>query len=272
MKKLFRKKRGVRKTSKAGKKRVSKTSDKHIAKICKSVITRQAEKKVFNYTFAANSAMGIWGGGQFAALGITPLSPYTGFTDIVLGTASNQRLGNQITIQSTKLKLMFTPFPYNSVQNPTPSLLLVSVILYYERAQPNTYNVALPGLFQNGSSSSDPSSTGLAYDTMKPFNNDRYKVFRRKTFKLGYASVSTGANADYANNSNNDFKECCKVSMDVTKYLIKKQRYDDATANPIGSRGLYMAVLIQGADGRALSNVYRYAYMNGTIETKFTDF
>jgi hypothetical protein len=231
----------------------------------------QAEKKTLNYTIAAGSYIGIYGSGSFVTNGFLALSPFPGFLSCVAGTNANQRVGNSITIRSAKLRLMFTPYTYSALYNPTPGPLLVSVILYYERANPLTFDTNLTNLYQNGSVSDNPSVTGLSYDTMKPFNNDRYKVFRRKTLKIGSAVQVTGADGNYGNSANNDFKSNGKLTIDYTKYLIKKVKYDDATAAPSGQRGLFCAILIHSGDGRALNVGYRYVNVNGTLEMKYTD-
>lgn len=270
--KFFRKKRGAPKVTKVTKKRSSGIGSKRVVKIVKSIMAKGLERKVLNYTWPAGSVVSAYGGSIFSTqTGITPLSPYTGYLDCVQGLAQNNRIGNRITIVDAKLNLMFTPFGYDVTFNPTPGPLEISVILFYQKQDSTNPPSLLPGLYQNGSSSDSPSSTGALFDTCKQFNNDRWKVFRRKTFKLGFANYGgTGTSAVLQSTANNDFKMNQKISMNYTKYLNKQVKYDDTTLSPF-TRGLFMAILVHSADGRLLSNAGKYAYLNGNLQIKYVD-
>lgn len=269
-KRVMRKKNVSKKTKYV--KKSSGLSVASVAKICKRVVSRTEEKKQLNYNIAPGSVVSAYGGTIWVTqTGVFPLSPYGSYLDCVQGTAQNQRIGNRITITNAVLKLMFNPFPYDVTFNPLPAPLEISILLLYQRQDPINAPSSLPGLYQDGGSAAQPTTTGLVYDTMKPFNTDRWRVFKRKTFKLGFANYGgTGTNAALQSDSNNDFKLNQKITINYTKYLNKRVRYDDTTANP-QTRGLFLVILVHSADGRALSNTNKYAYVNGCMKIEYTD-
>lgn len=270
-KKYFPKKRRGVKSAKGYKKRNSAMGVKSVTKIVKNVMAKNMEVKTLDYAWAPNTLLGVYGGTLFSTNGCFTLSPSASYLNCVQGVASNNRIGNHIKIKSAKMSLMFTPHPYDLTFNPTPSPLVITVVLFYQIEAPHDLTTTLSGFFQNGSSSDNPSLTGVLYDTMKPINKDRYRVFYRKSFKLGHAAYGgTGVNAAAQSYTNNDFKYSQKCIIDYTKYLVKSVKYDDTTVDP-KTRIVQCSILISSAGGKVLSNTERAVYMNGCMSIRYTD-
>lgn len=259
-------------TKKPYKKRTTKplSSAKRITKICKSVISSQIENKIMNYTFPVSNLVSYgtaaWGGNQ-----CFPLSPYPSYANAVQGTSQNQRIGNILNIKKATIKLLFNQVPYNATANPTPVPLLIKIITFYDRSSPVVLPTLTVGLYQNGSTSSNP-STGSNIDILKSINKDQWIVKSSKTIKLGYSIYNTvvGGQSTYQFHANNDFPMFNTFSMDYTKHLVKQVKYNDTTANPT-TRGLFMAMYIMAADGSTITNGLTQANFQGYIEIQYED-
>lgn len=265
------KKRGVSKTIKTGKKRDPSMGVKSVTKIVKSIMSKNIETKRLDYSWAPNTLLGVYGGTLFSTNGCFPISPSSAYLNCVQSLSQNGRVGNRIKIKSAKLSMMFTSAPYDVTFNPIPSPLVVTVLLFYQIEAPTTITTTLAGIYQNGSSADNPSLTGALYDTMKPINTDRYRVFYRKSFKLGYSSYSgTGVQAANQSFNNNDFKYNQKCIINYGKYLVKQVKYDDTTVDP-KTRIVQCSILVSSAGGQVLSNTNRLVYLNGSMQIKYTD-
>ena len=107
------------------------------------------------------------------------------------------------------------------------------VTVYLGRLQSGATGVSasLPGLFQQGNTSVTP--IGSAFESLYATNSDKYKVYAKKTFKMGQQfSTSVAAGNDIR--ENNDFNLTAKFTFDVTKYVFKNRHimYDDTTIEP----------------------------------------
>ena len=263
--KFFPKKRGAKKATKGYMKGAHKVTDKHIARVCKNVISRNTENKIASYSFPSNQNLYVYGNMSWANNNVFPISPYTTFLDIVQGTSQQARIGNSLTIKKATLKLLFNLLPYDLTNNATPGPLIIQMVTFYDKTQTTTEPTALPNFFQNGSSSTAPNTLGLPQDILRSINKDRYKVFRRHTFKLGNSNFAgTGTSAIRQQYANNDYQLTHMLSMDYTKYLVKKVKYDDSVASPT-TRGLFCAILVMSGDSTNLST-------GNTIAAKFTGF
>ena len=78
--------------------------------------------------------------------------------------------------------------------------------------------------------------SGGIYDNLSAINRDTWTLYSDKTYKIGNSAYgNSGAQANWQNMHNNDFKLNAKIKMDVTKYLPKIIKYSDtgtATMNP----------------------------------------
>lgn len=269
--KFFPKKRRGAKATKGYKKRGSSMGVKGVTKIVKSVMSRNLEVKTLDYAWAPNTILGCYGGTLFNTNNCFTISPSASYLNCVQSVTANGRIGNRINIKSAKLSMMFNPYPYDVTFNPTPSPLVITVVLFYQIEAPHDLTTTMAGFYQNGASSDNPSLVGAAYDTMKPINKDRYRVFYKRSFKLGFSTYGgTGVNAAAQSYSNNDFKYSQKCVIDYTKHLIKSVKYNDTTIDPT-TRIVQCSILISSAGGKVLSNTERLVYLNGNMSIRYTD-
>lgn len=219
-----------------------------IKKIVKAEIARSVEDKTSQYyatglsLVSSASTSPTWD-----AQNVVVVSPNTSFLTLAQGTGQGDRLGNQVRIKKLTMKGVLVPLPYDASTNPLPKPLQVRMVFFYDRTTPITLPVPSTNFFQLGNSVA-PLQNDLI-DMIAPFNTDRYRIFKSKTFKLGFADYGgTGTSAAEQANTNNDFKLNCNFSFDLTKYLPQIVKYQDASNSPT-SRRLFCAFIISRGDG-----------------------
>lgn len=89
----------------------------------------------------------------------------------------------------------------------------------------------LDKLFQDGNATLDP--LGATFDKLRSLNKDLYKVYWRRTFKLGTSNTAVNANLGAVNIpmfANNDYQVTATFGLDICKYIGKNAKitYDDA--------------------------------------------
>lgn len=180
---------------------------------------------------------------------LLPLTPDAIGLLIAQGSAQGQRVGNRVRIKSLTFKGVIHPLAYNATTNPTPCPVQVNIWLFYDKTNPTV--VPTPKLngdfLQFGNTTSGLQNDLM--DTVAPVNTDRYRVFAKRTYKIGYAeNTGTGAIPAQGNLANNDFKLNQTFSFDLTKFAPKIVRWRDAVSNP-SSRGVYMMAQAIYANG-----------------------
>lgn len=204
---------------------------------------------------------------------VIPLGPNNVTLALTQGTGQGQRIGNVVNTKKLIFKGSLNPTQYNVTTNPTPRPLMVQFIFCYDREDPNDAFVPGSTFFQNGSSTTGFS--GNLSDMWRPINEDRYRVFARKTFKLGYSQyagttanvTNQGANQAY---SNNDFKASHLFSFDLTKWYPKVVKFNDNLSNPM-TRNIYCLVQYVDAFGGGMVSPYQAAEMSYCLSYKYED-
>lgn len=204
---------------------------------------------------------------------VIPMGPNQVTLPLTQGTGQGQRLGNIVNTKSLTFRGSLNPTPYDVTLNPTPRPLMVQFIFAYDREDPNDAFIPGSSFFQNGSSSTG--FTGTLTDIWRPINSDRYRVFARKTYKLGYSQYAgTTANVAYqgANqaSSNNDFKLAHLFNFNLTKWYPKRVKFNDNLSYPM-TRNVYCFIQYVDATGGAMVSPYEAAELSYTLEYKFTD-
>lgn len=152
-----------------------------------------------------------------------------GVWNMTQGVGQGQRTGNKIKVKKWLIKGLIQP----DVDNASEDLLIDNsaigyVTVYLGRLQSSNGAIGahLTGLYQNGNTSMTPA--GQTYERLYQTNTDAYKVYAKKTFKMG-RSFSTGHDRD-----NNDFNLTAMFQFDVTKYVFKNRHisYDDTSPTP----------------------------------------
>lgn len=266
--KSFKKRKSYKKY---GKSKFIAPNKKLFVKTVKQIISKQAENKIMNYTFPDQQNIFIYTNGSWATNCLFPISPYSGFLNCVQGTAQNNRIGNSITIKKAVIKLMFNIRGYSATNNIMPVPVILKIITFYDKLSTTVLPTGVIGLYQNGSSSSDP-STQSSIDMLKSYNKDRYVVKSTKYIKLGNSSYEAGAGGSITNqfSSNNDFKLFSTYSLDYTKHLNKIVKYNDTSPNPT-TRGLYMAIFCTPANPTVVTGTNVYTTFSGFMDLEYED-
>lgn len=177
-----------------------------------------------------------------------PLSPISTYLTIAQGVGQGDRTGNSIVLRKVVFRYVLTPSVYNASLNPTPTPQMVKFWFGYTRAAPLTQSTSAVGFFQSGDTSITPG--GYLSDMLRSINGDLFKMFTSRTFKLGNADYSgLGSQANQQYNTNNDYKLNHIGSIDVTKYMIKKVKFNDTTNNQSNGHGLFLYATTVRADG-----------------------
>lgn len=177
---------------------------------------------------------------------VIPLSPGLGGPQLLQGSQQGQRIGNQVCTKRLMFNFVLRAREYKAGTNITPGPNMVRIILFAERDAPTSTPNPTTDFFELGSSFQ--SLTGDLTDMIAPVNKDIYYKFAEKTFKIGLSDYTTPGQTIANPSFNNDYKLNAMVRWDVTKYVPKRIRFPDGSAQP-STRGLWAAVLIAPADG-----------------------
>jgi len=256
-KKRFGKKRSFRK----------KRGGKGLARIVKKLVRRQMETKTFqeyqNTTkvYASNHA-------SYAA-SVIPVTPFGTYVDIQQGLGQGGRIGNRIDLVSLRFSGILTPRPYNATFNTAPSPKNVIMWVFGDKDIPTNLPTQGTDFLQLGNGSQGLTNT--LTDMMAPVNLDRYRLWKRKVLKVGFASYGgTGVNAGYQSYTNNDYHLNRRVSLNVMPYAIKKVHYDDNDVNPM-TRGVFVIFQVLNADGTSAGATNEAMDLTYTISAKYKD-
>lgn len=261
-KRVHRKKRSSK--SKKSDKKVSK----YIRKYVKSQIHKNIENKTNNIEFANEFGSYL----ENNSLSVRPLMPYTSlFPGPTQGVASNNRIGNEIRPRKLMLRYTLRPRPYDATVNPSPVPCYVQFWILSLRQASGVLPQAIDftQMFNNGSSVLSPQ--GDLSDLVAPFNKDFFHLYKTWTHKIGFATNSgTGANASWQQYANNDFKLSVVKKLDLTKYMPKVVKFNDATQSVMG-RNLFLCYQAVAANGSALTSAIRTVAIDGWIDFTFED-
>lgn len=240
---------------------------KPIQKIVKATVRGMAEKKFVRYLQTLN--FGAYNTSSWVGNGLQPLTPFNTFVDIAQGDGENQRDGNSIRTHRLMYRGYVYALPYNATSNPTPRPQEVMMVIFSTRENNTTLTTSLPQFINNGGSSIQPQ--GTLVDNIQEFNTDRYTIYYKKVFKVGYADYAgTGASAAAQNYANNDFKILNRFSIDCTKWCPKNLKFNDTDNTPT-TRILYVAWLPVNYDGTAQASALITTQVTASWVYQFVD-
>lgn len=261
---------GAKRVTKKGvKKAVRQYTDKVFSNKVKTVMSKAMEVKQSGIRGIFN-CVNYYGtnGGLCETTNIMPFDPI-----ISQGTGESNRIGNKISIVSCKHRYMITLLPYNTqLQNNAPSPVYVRFIWFYDRADNNN----LPTVYTNANFIDNGNSSqqflGNLSDIFYRYNTDRYRIMGVRDYKMGFASNSgSGGEPSYQYFANNDSQMIVNDTVDCTKWVIKKQTFND-NLGTAENRKLYCLVLCYAQSGgnwnSALPNSIQVRY---EINYKYTD-
>jgi len=153
------------------------------------------------------------------------------------GTNVQQRIGNEIKLKKWVIQGQIAPYQNTANLNANdiiPSSITGTIDVYFGRLlNNNEISNILPGLFENGSSSSDPAGTQALI--FRKINKDEYKIYWHKSFKMSPANFSAIVASGTANPlANNDFSLTRTFGFDVCKHICKNAviKYNDSDNDP----------------------------------------
>lgn len=256
------------KTKTVPKKRYRKTSVKSLTKAVKAVVISQAEKKQTSASITLSCFAG--NGTSWSAIDIIAVSPSPGVLNISQGTTQATRIGNSVRIHKMMMNFVFFPLSYNVTTNPQPIPQIVMMWLVSVKGQGSSSPASqMASFFQIGSTST--SLQGNVTDLLYEVNKDLFTVYKKTTFKLGFAAaVGTGFNAGQQQYANNDFPYSVKKSWNITKLIPKICRFNDGS-NANTGRALYLIMQSIPADGSTPAVTTVPCQMDMQLICHFTD-
>jgi len=223
----------------AGKRAARKSGParKSIIKIVKSVISRQAENKVYA-DYGINQSITSVAGTTPVFKNLVPL--------INQGTSSTGRIGNEVRVVNGYIRGHVNLLPYHATDNLLPLPCYVKMWVCSYRAL-NTQNLASTQIANNffdyGGGSVGFQSNMLDID-FSP-NKDAWVIHFTKTVKLGvgYATGTTVATSSYFDNS--------PMSLPFSFQIGKKigsLKYDETTTFPT-NKNMFLVFQVVPANG-----------------------
>jgi len=205
------------------------------------------------FSFGSHNAANEGIGGTYATKSLA-IDGAVGNIGIPLGTAQNQRIGNNLRIKKVMLKMNFIPEGV-SPDNAVPKPQIVKVYFGYSKPEVGRSRQSLPvtagSLFKFGGSAVSPG--GDVGDLNRIINTDLFTIVKKsRNMKLGNSAYYQ-SNTNQQDWNNNDFSMFKTYSADLTKFYPKNQHF---YANDSGSsnRGLFMYVTTVPCDGTTSTN------------------
>lgn len=251
------------------KRALAKGWKRSVAKVCKRVISRQAETKSLSVnmisapysTHAAYYISTLFKANNIVTL--TPTSVAEGVINLSLGNEDGQRIGNRVRPVKLIYRGVLCPAKITAAggTNPSPfipcevKLVIFSLKRQLTESKDSVFNVMTNSMFNAGNSSLGITQGSAAYnlvnlwDMVKVFNDDVITVHKTRTFKIGGQYTQTVANNSGGGASNPnvaDFNYNQKFAIDCTRYCPKNVTFNDADLTST-SKQIYAAWIVTEA-------------------------
>lgn len=192
---------------------------------------------------------------------------------IAQGTGESNRIGNVINVVKQTFRYCITMAP--QVVNGTAIPVYVRLIFFYDRADTNSMPTPYINANFIDAGNSSQQFKGDVSDLFYRYNTDRYRILGVRTHKLGWSQNGQYTNSATLQNqlySNNDSKMTVMGTVDLTKMVVKKQKFNDNFVLSY-SRGLYCMVHHVTQDGNPLAPNTNRSLIKITyeVEQKYTD-
>lgn len=250
VKRTYRKRRPAKKGRRVSRK--SSYARKSITKIVKSVISRQAENKVWA-DYGANLAIQSASATVPQARNLLPLlSP---------GTTITSRIGNEVRVKSGYIRGHVNLLPYNATTNFTPLPCYVKMWLCSSR-QINTQSISATSIattfFEAGAASTGFQGNMLDID-FSP-NKDVWKVYATKTVKLGAGYVTTSGSPVLGTSYFDNSPMSVPFQFNFGK-KVGNLKFDEAITNAT-NKNMFLVFQVVPADGQSgsLNNMAEFHY------------
>lgn len=203
---------------------------------------------MFTFNTATNGLPTIYSFGNLYGSLITG-----GLSSINQGSAQGDRKGNEITLKSAPIHLIFSrPEIYNGTDTVAQACNFKLVFAKLKRGIEKPVLGDFQRMFQDGGLANPVANNNI--DLFKPFNRDLWTIKKTVPFRL--SNVDAESNLQPADGLG-WYKH---VYLDLAKYLPKTIKFDDDdgdTTDDITNAGLYMFLL--GASGTPTNTSLEYA-------------
>lgn len=221
-----------RSQKKRGKKSSSSTS---FSKKVLKVVHRASETKQLEPKIVRGNVITNWLNDN--AIQCIPLTP-----SINLGTGQGDRIGNQVSTRRAVLSLNLECISITSASGYAPPIYFDIYIYKYKRS--NTQSaVELRKFLQYGNTSTDFKSNTLPESQNLKVNNDTFTLKAHKRvlcWAQTYSQASTPSGGALTNCRN--ITNAKNLNIDITKFLSKNMKFQDATTNTPNDN-LYVSVV-----------------------------
>lgn len=256
------------------KRALAKSWKRSVAKVCKRVISKQAEIKNANSSFSIAPHNTLALTSDIATQNILWVSPNSSQLPIIQGVRQDERVGNKIKTKRCKLKVIMYPKPYDATINPTPQPQIVTMWCVSAKIG-YTSNTSMATIFDTNFFQDGFTSTGYLsqlIDSISEVNSDAITLHWKRSFKLGH-SYHPQYNTSHvdAQFSNNDYKMNHIRQFDLTKALKKTYTFDDTNNTP-NDRSTFIIFGVANANGQLFTNgAYRPVDVYATLDYYYTD-
>lgn len=238
-----------------------------IRKIAKQVVSKNVETKTIQYS---SNAFNVYPSNHSSfGISIFPCTPYTSYLQLDQGVGQGERIGNKVKTKNVSIKGTIWALPYDATTNPAPQPVQVIIRFLYNRSTPTQTPSNLSTFLQNGDGALNLQND--LTDFVTPVNDDQYKVFCVRRFKIGFANnEGTGGTIQSQYFANNDFKLNANFKVNLTKYAIKNVTFADTSPLP-RVRGIFCSMQVVAASGGNLASTVIPVRAAWTLNYDFED-
>jgi len=273
----YRKRPVVRKAVKPKRKYAKRTS---IVKTVKSVLAKQVETKVLQYSGslvprtinAATTQVQADASTMFLTpQGATIAGITQGYPILGNGIGQDQRIGDAVKIKGQYLNFLIQANPYDITYNPTPKPQLVTVWIIKPKVR------AISGLdiskiqsgtgscFYENQANADSGMGGTLLDLLRKPDRDNYQIISSRQYKVGFQGNLSTTNV-VNSYQNNDFKYFYKGVIKLKGSSWKVSRQDEPQTQPT-----FCFITCIPADGSTQSTTIIPVAFNFNLTTYYTD-
>lgn len=239
-----------------------------LAKYVKRVVHKNVENKTISERNRISFSNFVTDPNQ--NMSVVHICPNPSSLVIPQGTGQGERVGNTITTRKLLLKYCLYPLQQDQSYNPQP--IPKEVCIWIGFLKGNRKNIPTSAdyqrFYQDGNTAISP--IGDLWDTLMPVNTDLFTICKQIRHKVGN-EVYTDYSGVKPNNyfTNNDFKLNCYQTLDLTKYINKVIKFDDATV--VSDTGLYMWMTAVNANGTVENDAIKAVEMSFVLRYDYED-
>lgn len=268
---VYRKKRMLKRRPTYARK-IRKTKRPAVSPSIKSYVKKLVHSNIENKTISERNriAFSNWNTDPGQNMSVKPICPNPASLQILQGSGQSERVGNSISTRKMLLKYCIYPLPQDQSFNPQPYPKEVCIWIGYIKGERKRTPVTadFQRFFQDGNNAIAP--IGDIWDTLMPVNKDVFTICKTMRHKVGnevYTDYSGIKPYNYF--TNNDFKLNNYHTVDLTPYINKTIKFDDATT--IADTGLYMWMTAVNAHGTVEINAIYAVEMSYVLRYDYED-